>query len=122
MAPTQVLQQTSYLMLESFSATANSTTNASDSSVAEILKEIKILRTQPVSEESLQGYKNFMSGTFALGLEDPKTLARYAINEKKYNMPKDYYKNYLKNVEAVTAQDVMTVAKKYITQELQTSL
>ncbi|MBP6624644.1 MAG: insulinase family protein [Chitinophagaceae bacterium] len=99
----------------SFSATANSTTNASDSSVAEILKEMELLRTQPVSEESLQGYKNFMSGTFALGLEDPKTLARYAINEKKYNMPKDYYKNYLKNVEAVTAQDVMTVAKKYIT-------
>ena len=98
-----------------FSATANSTTNASDSSVAEILKEMNRLRTEPVSKEELEGYKNYMAGTFALGLEDPKTLARYAINERKYAMPKDYYKNYLKAVEAVTAQDVMAVAKKYIT-------
>ena len=99
----------------SFSATANSTTSASDSSVAEILKEMNRLRTETVSKEELEGYKNYMAGTFALGLEDPKTLARYAINEKKYNMPKDYYKNYLKNVEAVTATDVKTVANKYIT-------
>jgi predicted Zn-dependent peptidase len=99
----------------SFSATANSTTSASDSSVAEILKEMNRLRTETVTQEELDGYKNYMAGTFALGLEDPKTLARYAINEKKYNMPANYYKNYLKNVEAVTAADVKTVANKYIT-------
>lgn len=99
----------------SFSATAESTTSASDSSVAEILKEMNRLRTEPISQEELQGVKNFMAGTFALGLEDPRTLARFAINEKKYNMPKDYYKNYLKNVDAVTTQDVMDVSKKYIT-------
>lgn len=99
----------------SFSATSNSTTSASDSSVTEILKEMEKLRTVPVSNEELEGFKSYMAGTFALGLEDPKTLARYAINEKKYNMPAGYYKNYLKNVEAVTAQDVMTVSKKYIT-------
>ncbi|MBL7766887.1 MAG: insulinase family protein [Chitinophagaceae bacterium] len=98
-----------------FSATANSTTSASDSSVAEIIKEMERLRTEPVKQADLDGYKNYMAGTFALSLEDPKTLARFAINERKYNMPKDYYKNYLKNVEKVTAQDVMAVAKKYIT-------
>ncbi len=99
----------------SFSANANSTTSASDSSVAEILKEMNRLRTENVTQEELDGFKNYMAGTFALGLEDPKTLARYAINEKKYNMPKDYYKNYLKNVDAVTVNDVKTVANKYIT-------
>lgn len=99
----------------SFSATANSTTAATDSSVAEILKEMTKIRTELVPEEQLQGFKNYMAGTFALGLEDPRTLARYAINERKYNMPKDYYRNYLKNVEAVTAEDVRTVAQKYIT-------
>jgi zinc protease len=98
-----------------FSATANSSTNASDSSITEILKEMNRIRTEPVSNEQLQGYKNYLSGTFALGLEDPKTLARYAINEKKYNMPVAYYKNYLKNVEAITAKEVMESANKYIT-------
>jgi hypothetical protein len=99
----------------SFSATSNSTTIATDSSVAEILKEMNRLRNENVTSEELEGYKNYMAGTFALGLEDPRTLARYAINERKFNMPKDYYKNYLKNVEAVTAQDVKNVANKYIT-------
>ncbi len=99
----------------SFSATSNSTTNATDSSVAEILKEMNRLRSEPVSQEELDGYKNYMAGTFALGLEDPRTLARYAINERKFNMPKDYYRNYLKNVEAVTTKDVMEVSNKYIT-------
>ena len=99
----------------SFSATSKSTTGATDSSVAEILNEMNRLRNEAVSQEELDGYKNYMAGTFALGLEDPRTLARYAINERKYNMPKDYYKNYLKNVEAVTARDVMQVSNKYIT-------
>jgi predicted Zn-dependent peptidase/outer membrane lipoprotein-sorting protein len=99
----------------SFSATSNSTTSATDSSVGEMLKEMNRLRTETVSKEELDGYKNYMSGIFALGLEDPRTLARYAINEKKYNMPKDYYKNYLKNLDNVTAADVKMVANKYIT-------
>jgi outer membrane lipoprotein-sorting protein len=80
-----------------------------------MLKEMNRLRTETVSKEELDGYKNYMSGIFALGLEDPRTLARYAINEKKYNMPKDYYKNYLKNLDNVTAADVKMVANKYIT-------
>lgn len=98
-----------------FSATSNSSSSATDSSVAEMLKEMNRMRTEKVSQEELDGYKNFMSGTFALGLEDPRTLARYAINERMYNMPKDYYKNYLKNVEAVNANDVIEISKKYIT-------
>ncbi len=97
-----------------FSATANAKTNATDSSVAEIMKEMNRLRTEPVTNEELNGYKNYMAGTFALGLEDPKRLAQFAINTAKYKMPKDYYKNYLKNIEQVTAKDVMEVANKYI--------
>jgi predicted Zn-dependent peptidase len=98
----------------SFSATANAKTAATDSSIAEILKEMNRLRTEPVSKEELEGYKNYMAGTFALGLEDPKRLAQFAINTAKFKMPKDYYKNYLKSIDAVTANDVMEVTRKYI--------
>jgi len=98
----------------SFSATANSTAEATDSSIVEILKEMGRMRNEKVSQEELDGYKNYMAGTFALGLENPRTLARYAINIAKNDLPKDYYKNYLKNIEKVTADDVMRVSKKYI--------
>jgi len=32
----------------------------------------------------------------------------------KYNLPKDYYSTYLKKLEAVTADDVLAMSKKYI--------
>ncbi len=98
----------------SFSATANSTASATDSSVAAILMEMNKLRNEKVTDAELEGYKNYMTGIFALGLENPRTLASYAINIAKNNLPKDYYKNYLKNIEKVTAEDVMRVSKKYI--------
>jgi outer membrane lipoprotein-sorting protein len=98
----------------SFSASANSTAEATDSSIVEIIGEMNRMRTEKVTQEELEGYKNYMAGTFALGLENPRTLARYAINIAKNNLPSDYYKNYLKNIDKVTADDVMRVSKKYI--------
>lgn len=98
----------------SFTASANATAEATDSSVAAILAEMNKMRNEKVSDEELEGYKNYMAGTFALGLENPRTLASYAINIAKNNLPKDYYKNYLKNIEKVTADDVLRVSKKYI--------
>lgn len=85
-----------------------------DSSVTEILYEMNRIRDEKVSKEDLQSMLNYMSGKFAIGLENPQTIARFAINIDKYNLPKDYYKNYLKNVNAVTVDDVQAMAKKYV--------
>ncbi len=100
-----------------FSAQAEVRTSASDSAVTEILKEMSGLRDKPVSEDDLQLAKNYLSGKFARSLEDPQTLAQFALNIERYWMPKDYYKNYLKNVEAVTVKDVQDMAKKYLKPE-----
>jgi zinc protease len=85
-----------------------------DSSITEMLKEMNLLRSTPVSQEELQGAINYLSGIFALGLENPQTIAQYAINIDRYKMPKDYYKNYLKNLSAITAKDVQEAANKYL--------
>jgi len=84
-----------------------------DSAVFQILDEMKKIRTELVPEKELAKAKNFMSGGFAISLENPKTIANFAINIDKYKLPKDYYANYLQNVAKVTAQDVQAVAKKY---------
>jgi zinc protease len=98
-----------------FSATAECQTESTDSSVAAILAEMKRMRTELVDAKQVEDIKTNMAGKFALSLEDPKTLARYAINIQKFKMPSDYYKNYLKNLSAVTPTDVMEISKKYIT-------
>jgi len=92
-------------------------TTATDSAITEIINEMNTLREKPVSEDDLQLAKNYLSGEFARSLENPQTLAQFALNIERYWMPKDYYKNFLKNVEAVTVKDVQDMAKKYLTPE-----
>lgn len=88
-----------------------------DSSIVEMMKEMNALRTTPLTSEELQGAINFISGVFALGLESPQTIAQYAISIDRYKMPKDYYKNYLKNLSATTAADIQATAQKYLKPE-----
>ncbi|MCB0700682.1 MAG: insulinase family protein [Chitinophagales bacterium] len=97
-----------------FTAYAKCRNEVSDSSVAEILKEMKRMRNEKVTQEDLDRQISYMSGGFAIGLENAQTVAQYAINIERYNMPKDYYQNYLKNLSAVTVDDVQAIAKKYI--------
>ncbi|HEY9178888.1 MAG TPA: insulinase family protein [Flavipsychrobacter sp.] len=97
-----------------FTAYAKCRNAVTDSSVAEILNEMKRMRDEGISEQALQDQITYMSGGFAIGLENPQTVAQYAINIERFNMPKDYYTNYLKNLAAVTSKDVQEVSRKYI--------
>ncbi|HRO42832.1 MAG TPA: pitrilysin family protein, partial [Flavipsychrobacter sp.] len=98
----------------SFTAYSKGRNAVTDSSVQEIISEMNKLRNEKVSKEELQNHIVNMSGSFAIGLESPATVAQYAINIERYKMPKDYYQNYLKNLAAVTTEDVQAIAKKYI--------
>ncbi len=98
----------------SFSATVKCRNIVSDSAVGAILDEMNMMQTEKVSDTTLQNAINYLSGNFAIGLEDPNRVAQFAINIERYHMPKDYYQNYLKNLSAVTADDVMAISKKYI--------
>lgn len=100
-----------------FQAYAKARNAVTDSSVNEIFAEMKRIRDEKVDATTLQEMKNYISGTFAIGLESPQTIARYAINTEIYKMPKDYYKNYLKNVNALTVDDIQATAKKYVKPE-----
>jgi hypothetical protein len=47
-------------------------------------------------------------------VEKPQTIARYALNIETEGLPADFYENYIKNIQAVTADDVMRVMNKYV--------
>ena len=85
-----------------------------DSAVTEFLYEMKRIRDEKVTEEELKSAVNYMSGSFSRSLEQPETIANFAIDIARFNLPKDYYKNYLKNLSAVTVEDIKQMAGKYI--------
>ncbi len=98
----------------SFAASANVRNEVTDSAVYQMLYELDRISSEPVEEDELQAVKNNVSGSFARSLESPQTVASFAINTARYNLPEDYYQNYLKNVESVTAEDVKATAEKFI--------
>jgi zinc protease len=96
-----------------FDASASVRNAKADSAIAEFLTEIKRIRTEKVSDEELNTAKALYNGSFALGLEDPARTATLASTILINNLPADFYKTYLQKVNAVTADDVLRVAKKY---------
>lgn len=99
----------------SFSASAKVRTSVTDSSFTEMLYEMKQMTTDAVTQEDLDLVKNSMTGSFSRSLESPSTVARFALNIQKYNLPEDYYETYLEKLSAVTLEDVKAMAAKYIT-------
>jgi predicted Zn-dependent peptidase len=104
-------------LVGSFNANAKVRNEVTDSSIIQFMVELNKMVNEKVTEEDLQSVKNYITGTFAYTLQDPQTIARFAVNTAKYNLPADYYNNYLKNVAAVTVDDIQAMAKKYIKPE-----
>lgn len=97
-----------------FHAGASVRTAVTDSAVAELMKELERMRAGRVTDEELQLAKSYMAGSFARSLEDPRTIARFALNTYLNELPKDHYATYLKRLEAITAEDVQAAAEAFL--------
>jgi predicted Zn-dependent peptidase len=99
--------------ISKFEATTQVRNAVTDSTVVEIFKEMKRIRTEKVSEEMLASVKAGYIGRFVMQIEKPQTIAGYALRTQTQGLPADFYENYIKNINAVTADDIMKVANKY---------
>ena len=97
-----------------FQAEASVRNEKTDSSVQELLREINTLRNELVGETELSRMKNYLSGGFARSLENPATIANFALNIARNNLPADYYQKYLTNLASVDAKKVQDVAQLYL--------
>ncbi len=97
-----------------FNAGASVRNEVTDSAITEFLYELNRIRDEKVTEEELLFNQNFRTGVFAIQLERPQTVANFALNTARYNLPKDYYATYLEKLNALTVDDIQAVARKYI--------
>ena len=104
-------------LVGNFNASASVRNEVTDSAVYEFMYELKKMISEEVTEDELKAAKASIMGSFARSMESPQTVARFAINTAIYNLPADYYSNYLKNLDAVTLADVKEMAQKYIKPE-----
>ena len=96
-----------------FRASTSTRFQVTDSAVVELLNEIKKIKTINVSDKELSDVKAKYVGNFVLSSESPSTIANYALNIKTQSLDKDFYKNYLSNINKVSKEDIIRVSKKY---------
>ena len=95
-----------------FSANASVRNEVTDKAVVEFMNELKGI--SQIKPEELVNAKAKLKGEFIMSLEKPETIARFALNERLYSLPADFYANYLKSIDKVTTSDVSAAAKAYI--------
>lgn len=104
-------------LVATLSAGASVGTHVTDSAINEFLYEFDRLHKQTITQEELDIAKASLAGSFSRSLEQPSTIANFAINTEIQDLPKDHYKNYLKNLEAIDLAKANEIAAKYIAPE-----
>ncbi len=87
---------------------------ATGPSVSEIYKEIGRLRTEAPPAAELNGIKNNLAGVFTLQNSSRAGLINQLEFVNIHGLGQDYLTNYVKNIHAVTPEDVRATAQKYI--------
>lgn len=98
----------------SVSAGASVGTEVTYDALVQILDVMMSLTTDYVSDDELQVAKNVTIGNFAISLEQPQTLANLASNISRYNLPSDFYNNFAANIDKITKEDILQMARKYL--------
>jgi predicted Zn-dependent peptidase len=86
----------------------------------EIYKEIEALKTQPVSQKELDKIKNQIKANFIRSLDSNEGLANMLSYFEILVGDYRYITNHIKTIDKITADDIMRVAKKYLTKENRT--
>jgi zinc protease len=107
------LSQSRYI--GTFKATASVRNMVTDSSVVELQKEINKIRYQTVSAEELKNAKESYIGSFVMDVQKPRTVANFALNIERYNLPINFYEGYIQKIKSVTLEEVQNAAIEYFT-------
>lgn len=98
----------------SFSAGCSVRNEVTDSAATQILAELERIRDTKVTADELALAKNYMAGSFARSLEDPRTVARFALNTYLNELPEDHYRTYLARLQAVGVDEVQAAAERFL--------
>jgi zinc protease len=88
-----------------------------EETVSEVLKEIRILKEELVSEEELETVKAYTVGKF---INDTATIFDQSEKYKTIvlqNLPTDYYSQYLLDIQNLSAPEIPALMEKYLPEE-----
>jgi zinc protease len=97
-----------------FSVSAAVRNDVLAASLAEIFYELDKLRALQVPEPELADARNYLSGVFSLGLATQSGLLSQLATVALHELPDDYLETFRDKVRALTADDLLGAARKYL--------
>jgi zinc protease len=83
----------------------------------EIKKEMRLLYTDRVGEDELSTARNHFIGSLQSEITTPFAHADKIKTLYLSNLPQDYYKNIISQINSITAEQIMATAEKYFNAE-----
>lgn len=87
---------------------------STDDAVRLTCEELLRIRREPVSEDELEGAKLYLTGNFPLQLDSNRKIAGFLSSIEFFRLGDDYARSYLARIAAVTADDVLRVAREHL--------
>jgi zinc protease len=87
---------------------------SANEAIVEIFKELKRIRTEPVSDKELADAKAYLTGSFPLRMDTSAKIASILTSIEIFKLGLDYPQRYASLINGVTKEDILRVAKKYI--------
>ncbi len=88
--------------------------DALDKTIEMILAEMRRFSSESVSEQELADSQSNYIGRLPLGLESNAGVVSALINLERYDLGLDYYREYASRVQAVTREQILETASKYL--------
>lgn len=91
-------------------------TEKSDAALVEFMKELKgIIGARPITDEELNTAKDALVQRLPATFASVSSINGALTTLWTQNLPDDYYQQYAKKIAAITKDDVLRVAKQYVT-------
>jgi zinc protease len=89
-------------------------TEVTEAATREILIEIEKMREEKVSADELSLATAYLDGVFPIRYETTNAVAQAIAIAQVYGLGDDYYTRYRERIRAVTAEDVLNAAQKFL--------
>jgi zinc protease len=100
-----------------FSAGTQTKTKSTHFAIGLFLDEFKRIRAEKVPETELKAAKDAFINRYVFSFTSPNQIVSQLMSLEYDHRPLDYYQTYLDKIRAVTADDILRVAKKYLKPE-----
>lgn len=80
-------------------------------------EQLRRIGAEAISEDELKGAKLYLTGSFPLQFDSNSEIASFLSAVEFFGLGADYADEYLEKIEAVTAEDIQRVARKYVRPE-----